>query len=81
MSGMCLARCAPLHRQLCQMPLHMGRAQCACAAGYTELKILFDNPWLVAVTRWHLAGEAPHPRSGNTLCCFGERAWWHPVQC
>ena len=52
--------------------VHMGRAQHASAAGYTELKILFDNPWLVAVTRWRLAGEAPHPRSGNTLCCFGE---------
>ena len=50
----------------------MGRAQHTSAAGYTELKILFDNPWLVAVTRWRLAGEAPHPRSGNTLCCFGE---------
>eukprot|EP00891_Asterochloris_glomerata_P004087 jgi/Astpho2/4087/Aster-x0191 len=43
------------------------------SSGYTELKILFDNPWLVAVTRWRLAGEAPHPRSGNTLSCFGTK--------
>ena len=62
------------------VPLHMSRSQCACAAGYTELKILFDNPWLVAVTRWRLAGEAPHPRSGNTLSCFGKHQL-HSVLC
>lgn len=38
------------------------------ASGETELKILFDEPWLVQTSHCRLKGELPADREDNTLC-------------
>ncbi|KAK9823106.1 hypothetical protein WJX72_000307 [[Myrmecia] bisecta] len=41
------------------------------SSGTTQLKILFDEPWMVAISRYRLNGDTPAHRDGNTMNCFG----------
>jgi hypothetical protein len=41
------------------------------AATRTELKVLFDEPWLVEVKQHRLTGARAHDREHNALTCLG----------
>ena len=46
-------------------------------AGYTALRMAFDETWLVAVTRKRLAGEAPRLVPGASLAAVGGKLLLH----
>lgn len=48
-----------------------------CGAGYTALRMAFDETWLVAVTRKRLAGEAPKLVPGASLAAVGGKLLLH----
>jgi hypothetical protein len=41
------------------------------ASGTTELKILFDEPWLVQISHARLKGDMPLDREWNSLSALG----------
>lgn len=41
------------------------------AAAATELRVLFDKPWLLRTTQHQLHGPPPRCRGGSALACFG----------
>ena len=47
------------------------------SAGYTALRMAFDETWLVAVTRKRLAGEAPKLVPGASLAAVGGKLLLH----
>ena len=46
-------------------------------AGYTALRMAFDETWLVAVTRKRLAGDAPKLVPGASLVAVGGKLLFH----
>lgn len=46
-------------------------------AGHTALRVAFDEPWLVAVARRRLGGEAPRQVPGASLAAVGGKLLLH----